>query len=507
MPSWKKLSPVEQAAVELEYRRRKKAPALPSNWETWVTSIFPAYTTAPFAQRHRELWNWGWAIESGIRPRPFIAVWPRGGAKSTTAELIVVAIGAKKSRQYCWYICETQDQADKHIDTIASMLESDALAKSHPGLASRKVGKYGNSRGWRRNRLRTESGLTVDAMGLDVASRGAKVENIRPDLMIFDDIDGKLDSPLATEKKKATITTSLLPAGSNDLAVLGIQNLIITDGIFSQLTDGRADFLSDRIVSGPYPAVEGLTVEQTPDGYVITGGTATWAGQPLDVCQAQIRDWGPSAFRAEAQHEVEAPPGGMFDHLDFAHCKWDDVPWGRLVKSAVWVDPAVTTTDQSDSMGIQADAIADDGTIYRLWSWEQVTTPTDVIRRAILKAVEIGSLTVGIETDQGGDTWRSVFQVAVDSLISNGEIQAMQAPVFASDKAGAGHGPKAHRASQMLTDYERGKFVHVEGTHQVLERALRRFPKTKPFDLTDAAYWSWYDLTGGISAEGLVDFA
>jgi hypothetical protein len=37
----------------------------------------------------------------------------------------------------------------------------------------------------------------------------------------------------------------------------------------------------------------------------------------------------------------------------------------------------------------------------------------------------------------------------------------------------------------------------VRGTHATLERALNRFPKTKPLDLVDVAYWSWQDLNGG----------
>jgi hypothetical protein len=30
---------------------------------------------------------------------------------------------------------------------------------------------------------------------------------------------------------------------------------------------------------------------------------------------------------------------------------------------------------------------------------------------------------------------------------------------------------------------------------------LRRFPKTKPFDLVDASYWSWDDLRHGTGRE------
>ena len=125
---------------------------------------------------------------------------------------------------------------------------------------------------------------------------------------------------------------------------------------------------------------------------------------------------------------------------------------------------------------------------------DEVWSPEDALRRAILWAVELGADHVGVETDQGGDTWRSTYEKVAADLVAEGAIERGQVPAFRQAKAGAGHGPKTHRASQMLTDYERGAFVHVEGTHGVLERALRRFPRTKPFDLVDASYWSWRDL-------------
>jgi hypothetical protein len=103
---------------------------------------------------------------------------------------------------------------------------------------------------------------------------------------------------------------------------------------------------------------------------------------------------------------------------------------------------------------------------------------------------------VGVETDQGGDTWSSVYreacQVVRDEDGYNGTF-----PRFRWQKAGAGHGSKTHRSQQMLADYERpGRIVHVEGYHLVLEAALKRFPGTKPLDLADAAFWSWKALRG-----------
>lgn len=483
--------------VEFAQRQKRKArKAPPAEWQGWLTSLFPAYVAGEFAQRHIDFWAWVWSVSPGIRPAPFVAIWPRGGGKSTSAELAAVALGARGARQYIWYLSLTQEQADAHVENIAAMLESPEVEAYYPDLASRKVGKYGNSKGWRRERLRTTSGLTVDALGLDTARRGAKVEEARPNLIIVDDVDDILDSLATTQKKIDILTHSILPAGSSDLAVLAIQNMVIPDGVFAQLADGRAEFLADRIVSGPYLAIDGLTYEQREGRFTITGGTPTWTGQDLTTCQNYIDTYGLSAFLAESQHEVEAAPGGMFNHLQYQYCDWSEIP--SLVRIVVWCDPAVTSTDQSDAMGIQADGISEKDTIYRLWSWENVTTPEDVLRRAILKALELRADSVGCETDQGGDTWESTYREACRSLVEDRDYPHINKdthfPTFHQAKAGAGHGPKAHRASLMLADYERGKFVHVRGTHRTLERALNRFPKTKPFDLVDAAYWSWNDL-------------
>ncbi|MGB4802126.1 MAG: hypothetical protein WBV59_05700 [Anaerolineae bacterium] len=459
----------------------------PDEWRTWLTTLFQGYVRQGFAPRHVDFWEWVWALEAGKRPAPFVAIWPRGGGKSTSAELAVVVMAARRARRYGLYVCETQDQADDHVQNVASLLESRQVELYYPRLAERAVSKYGSAKGWRRNRLRTASGFTVDAIGLDSAARGAKVDEHRPGFMILDDLDGELDSVPTVEKKITTLTKKLLPAGATDLAVLAVQNLVHGQSIFARLGDGRADFLADRTVSGPHPAIEGLTYEQRDGRYVITGGTATWAGQDLGRCQAIIADTGLTAFLSESQHEVTMQAGGMFSHLEFRHCVWDQVP--DLVRVVVWVDPAVTSTDDSDSQGIQADGLAPDGTIYRLWSWEQRTTPQDSLQRAIRKAVELGARAVGVETDQGGDTWQSVYREAVLAL-----KLPKTPPGFRSVKAGAGYGPKVHRAGQMLADYEQGRIVHVTGTHQVLERALFRFPKVKPFDLVDAAFWSWNDL-------------
>ncbi len=417
-------------------------------------------------------------------------------------------MGARKVRRYCWYVSGTQDKADSHVENIGAMLESANVSMYYPDLSRRMIGKYGNSKGWRRNRVRTASGLTVDSLGLDTGARGMKIEDARPDIIIFDDVDELHDTLAITTKKIQTITQSVLPSGSTDCAVMFIQNLIHPQSIASMLADGRADFLTDRIISGPHPAVEGLIYEQRDGRFVITGGTATWEGQSLAVCQQQIDTWGLSAFLQESQHDVDRA-GGIWNHVEFQHEEYAKLP--VFTKTAVWVDPAVTTTDDSDSMGISAGGIAGNNKIYGLYWWEGITTPEDAISRAIRKAVEVKSLTVGVETDQGGDTWQSVYARALATVkeqerakMSAEEYAKIVWPAFIQDKAGAGYGSKAERNFKMLVDYEHGQVIHTIGTHTVIEKSLKRFPN-KPLDLADSWFWTWNDLRNG--AGGFAEFA
>ena len=508
----------------------KTRTGLEQDWKRWIRRFFPRHVSdddgdfVPFAPHQERFWEHGWSIERGVRPRPALFGFPRGQAKSTGMELLGISLGARRVRDYGLYVCGVQDQANEHVGNMQDAIEdSEELARLYPMFARRGVSAYGHSEGWNRTRLVTASGFAVDALGLDTASaRGKKFKIRRPGFIFFDDIDNSGDSLAAVLNKISAIVDRILPSGAPDCAIVLGQNMIHPLAVVAQLFGvadpslPEPDFLADRITVGPIKAVEGLEYERLPAGhpngfeerprYVITAGKPTWVGMGLDSCQAFIDAHGVSSFLREHQHEIAARPGGMYDHIEFEHCERSEVPWAAIERVTVWVDPAVTNTDGSDSHAIQADALASDGRIFRLFSWEGRTSPEDAIRRAILKAVELGSDKVGVETDQGGDTWRSVFREAKKALVEEGrdgrKITQEEADRvrFDSDKAGAGHGSKVHRGSLMLSEYERGTFVHVTGTHNVLERALKRFPKTKPLDLADAAYWSWHDLDSGHAA-------
>lgn len=296
----------------------------PADWPEWLATLFPQAVSAPMAPHHGQFWEHVWAIDYPTAPRPFFGIWSREGGKSTNVELACVALGVRGARRYIVYVRKTQEAADTSVANIKEKLESAAIELYYPLHSRPMLSKFGTSRGWRRNRLRTAGGLTIDALGLDAGSiRGLKVGDDRPDLVVLDDIDDEDDTPMLTAKKRKRITTAVLPAAARDrAAVIGIQNLIIADGIFTTIVDGRADYLTTKIVSGPHPAVRGLEWTWADDPETgarvpkITGGTPTWVGQSLAVCERQMAIWGPTSFLREAQHQVKDRVEGLALNFD-----------------------------------------------------------------------------------------------------------------------------------------------------------------------------------------------
>jgi hypothetical protein len=246
-----------------------------------------------------------------------------------------VAVAARQTRRYCLYVSGTQEQANKHVQSIAAMFESVGGAD----YAERRLGRYGHSRGWTQGRLRTASGFAVDAIGLDQSIRGTRDEANRPDFIVLDDIDAIRDHELLTQQKLDAITRDILPAGGDGTAVLAIQNLVSATGVFARLASDEPPFLSRRTLSGPIPSVRALVL----DGSRIVSGEPTW--KPLSACQADIDEYGLESWLAECQHEVglrlkeglvygEAEDGTLvFDprrNVRAAPCGWSEYKW-RLV--------------------------------------------------------------------------------------------------------------------------------------------------------------------------------
>ena len=339
--------------------------------------------------------------------------------------------------------------------------------------------------------------------------RGAKVDEDRPDFLVIDDIDDPHDSPGVVAKKLRILGRSLLPAGTSTLAVLAIQNLVHPDGVFARLVDNTAEILGDRILSGPVPALIGdfadraVAVddhdEPTARPYRIIGSPRpTWAGQNVEPANNSSRI-GPTNFRVECQHDTSLAIQGMFADVlpHIVHCTRDEVP--DLVRKAIAVDPAVTDTDHSDSHGCQCDGIDTKGTIYRLRSWEQRAAPGHALELAIEWAYLEDVTRVHIEmagADMSGrcveQSWESAFNNAVRNVLDrtpNGSSLPRPDPTGSAPPAPKDPKPTARQHAHRLRTPRPHRPRPRRPPHP-RSRARRAF-EVKPFDLVDAAFWSW----------------
>jgi len=268
-----------------------------------------------------------------------------------------MAVGARKLRDYGFYVSMTQPQADDHLTSIEPKLGADAVRAYYPDLSERHVGLHGSGTHWRRQRLWTKRGLIIDALGIDTAARGRKLGDQRPSLIIFDDIDDKDESAIARKKKMETMKSDIIGAASHDAMIIFIQNKVHRDSIMSQIIDGRADLLADAIIEGPYSALgddfkyETKTVNDD-NGYsrqqhTILAGTPIWEGQNLEDCQGQLNNMGLDSFLREVQQDVERAPSGavlgMFEE-----------PYSVITRTEFQLAYGRPATDQSGDMRIPA---------------------------------------------------------------------------------------------------------------------------------------------------------
>jgi len=291
------------------------------DYRTWLKTYAPHAASSSLGEHHIRAWDWSDSFAAGITPPALIECWFRGGGKSTTVELITCRTAVRATRRFALYVCATQDAANRHVSDIANVMERCGI--------ERAVNQYGFSKGWNASKLRTANGFNVLAFGLDTGARGVKLDHLRPDFIILDDIDELDDSVNRVEKKIQTITQTILPAKSTDAAIVFVQNAIHSNSVMSRVLSGELDMLQNRIQSKIVPAINDLKYEpvEKEDGrisYKITGGTATWEHKSIAVCQREIEDFGLLPFLRECQHDVGV--GGKF-FPEFKEYGMTGEPW------------------------------------------------------------------------------------------------------------------------------------------------------------------------------------
>jgi hypothetical protein len=246
--------------------------------------------------------------------------------------------------------------------------------------------------------------------------------------------------------------------------VAAVQNLIIPHGIFAQLADGRADFLIDRYVSGPHPAIRDLKTTRVFDEElgrvrdVIVSGVPTWpGGQSIEVCQAAIDTEGLTAFKEERQHDVHERVGALWTKATLNECRVVAAP--PMKRVVVGVDPS----GGGDEIGIIAGGIAHDGNAYILLDYTA--------------AGRLGPLFWGHETVRAYDELEGDRIVAEKNF--GGDMVESNIRVAAGDR----------RVPVEMVNASRGKAVRAEPVAALFEDGMVKLVGTFPELETELTSW------------------
>ena len=165
---------------ETEADKKKRIKKLETDPEEWFRYYFPKYCFAPAADFQKKSTRRIMRAEKRFYQR---RAWARGLAKSTRRMMEVFYIMfVKKLRVNALLISKSNDNAVRLLDSYMINLEANNRIINDYGIQE-KPGK------WTHGEFTTRKGCTFRGVGADQNPRGAKNEELRINVVIFDDID------------------------------------------------------------------------------------------------------------------------------------------------------------------------------------------------------------------------------------------------------------------------------------------------------------------------------
>ena len=301
-----------------------RAAFVESDWRTvWPELFGEEFAADRLAPHHLEAIEWHWearkTLLAGSRPEhdAYMALWSRGHIKTTIARRISIIDAGLSGEGYCLYVGGTQEKIKTHAASVETLLGSAPVRRRFPKLSQvRKSEVSGQSKGWTQLFIYTDHGYVFHFVSLEQGVAGANVDNIRPTLIVPDDIDSRTDSAALAAKKLEIFLREILPTKQDNTLIFHAQNLINRRTITYQIAKQKVKALATRKPTKPIPAFRNFKTEpQTINGQmfdIIVSGEPTWPqAYGLERGQRDINTYTLEAFEAECQHNVEQQKTGL----------------------------------------------------------------------------------------------------------------------------------------------------------------------------------------------------
>lgn len=293
-------------------------------WQVWYPTVFGTDFYSNLANHHKELLEWHWwtviQLKAGlpsVDPDTYPAIWSRGHRKSNIARRVVVADACLLTPGYCLYTSSTKEKVRGHAVSIEGLLHEPGVREYYPAVGRVKRSKETNaSRGWTADFLNSEADYIFHFIGIKQGVAGANVDDVRPSLIVLDDVDDREDSVVESENRLHVITRSVLPTKQRNTRFILAQNYISRHAAVYRIHSGKEIILTKRVNTKPIPACHNLVTEVAlrPSGIVghnVISCEPTWPFFDRAAIQNDIDTYGLPSFIAECQHDVEADKSGQ----------------------------------------------------------------------------------------------------------------------------------------------------------------------------------------------------
>ena len=199
------------------------------------------------------------------------------------------------------------------------------------------------------NMLHTRDGFTFVAKGIDSTSLGMKMGEVRPDLLIFDDIEPPeaTYSPFQREKRLSTVENAILPL--NEMARVAIVGTVTMPGsiIHELVRHAKGEDVEPWVDEQQIRTYHTRPIIMRPDGSERSVWPKKWTMEYL----ASIRHT--RSFKLNYDNDPKGRAGDYWQPEDIKYAP--DVEHGRppnITKWFLFVDPPVTMKTRSDDCGL-----------------------------------------------------------------------------------------------------------------------------------------------------------
>lgn len=281
--------------------------------------------------------------------RAFVA--PRSCGKSTWWFLILpMWAGAYGHVKFAAAFADSGAQAELHLATFKAEQADNAMLRSDFEDFCEPARRHtGRTVADNQNMLHTRSGFTFVAKGIDSTSLGMKMGEVRPDLLIFDDIEPPeaTYSPFQRDKRLSTVENAILPL--NELARVAIVGTVTMPGsiIHELVRHAKGEEVEDWVDEQQIRTYHTRPIIARPDGTERSVWPKKWT---LDYLQS-IRHT--RSFKLNYDNDPKGRAGDYWQPEDIRYAP--DVEHGRppnITKWYLFLDPPVTQKTRSDECGI-----------------------------------------------------------------------------------------------------------------------------------------------------------